>query len=132
MDTKKGDRDAISIDASCGRGWLGPVDEAAAGTGVCGVYGVHRGAEASGRAARFESASAEFGCHDSAADEWQAAGAGWSVCGVERTDWRLLPDRCGGSGCGDFVGGAVPRVGSWDGGSTASMGDVRRSLGQRG
>src|SRR6266436_825084 len=105
---KREDCDAISIDASCGRGWLGAVDKGAAATRGGGVYGVRRSAEAGWRAAWIKPAAAKFGGDYGACDEWQAASSGWSVRGVERTDWRLLPDRCGGSGCGDFVGVALP------------------------
>jgi hypothetical protein len=37
-----------------------------------------------------EPPAAEFGCDDSASREWQAAGAGWPLCGVERADRWLL------------------------------------------
>jgi len=103
---------------------LGAANERAAGAGICCVYGVHGGAEAGWGAAEFEPAAAEFSGDDRARDEWQAAGAGWSVCRVKGTDWRLLPDRCGGSGCGDFLGGAVSGGKPWDGGSAASVVDV--------
>src|SRR6266403_6147715 len=83
---KREDCDAISIDASCGRGWLGPVDEGAAGTRGGGLHGLWRGAEDGWRAARVKPPAAEFGGDDGTTDEWQAAGGGWSVCGVEGTD----------------------------------------------
>src|SRR6267154_2478652 len=86
------DCDAISIDASCGRGWLGTVDKGTATTRGGGLYGVWGGAETGWRASRIKPAAAEFGGDDGACGEWQAAGGGWSVRGVQGADWRLLSD----------------------------------------
>src|SRR5712671_1213608 len=73
-------------------GWLGTVDKGTATTRGGGIYGVWGGAETGWRASRIKPAAAEFGGDDGACGEWQAAGGGWSVRGVQGADWRLLSD----------------------------------------
>src|SRR6266446_9196746 len=90
--TQLEDSDAIFIDAVFRRGRLEPADEGAAGPRHGCVQSLHRSLAEGGRAEGLEPASADFGGDNSASGKRQAACTGWSVCGVERTDRRLLPD----------------------------------------
>ena len=88
-------------------GWS-KMTEAEQQQGYGGLYGVYRGAEKGGRVVRVESASAGLVRDHREDRQWQAAGAGRTVCGFEGATRRLLPDRSAGSRCGDRLGAPLP------------------------
>src|SRR6266852_5226874 len=102
------DSHAIFANALCGGGRLEQADEGRTGTRDGGLYSLQRGTDEGGRPEGLDPPAAEFGCDDSTSREWQTAGAGWPVCGVERADRWLLSYRRGRSGCGDLLGIALP------------------------
>src|SRR5258708_31318795 len=81
---------AIHSDALCARVRLVRTDPGAAGTGHGGLQLIHRGAEECRRPDGRKPPPAGFDCDNRACSEWQIAGAGWPICGLERAAWRVL------------------------------------------
>src|SRR5260370_27644303 len=91
-----------------GGGGLDQAQETREGTGLGGLSRLHRSTEEVRRPEELEPPAAEFGFDDSSRRQWQAAGAGWPICGVERANRRLLSYRPGRSGSSDLLGVALP------------------------
>src|SRR5258708_14497801 len=118
---------AIHSDALWARVWVVRTDPGAAGTGHGGLQRLHRGTQERRSPEGREPPPVDFDCNDCACREWQVAGAGWPVCGLERAAWRVLHHRCARSRCRDLVGSAVPgcKSRSRRGASALGQGGVR-------
>jgi hypothetical protein len=76
--------------------------------GVARLRGVHRGTDEGRRPHGREPPPGDLDRNHCAPCEWQAPGAGWTLCGLEGAAGRLLHHRRGRSRCRHLVGGPMP------------------------